>query len=33
MEEKSGNYTISYVSTGGQLEMYFFTKGGSKEII
>lgn len=28
-----GNYTISYVSTGGQLEMYFFTKGGSKEII
>ena len=28
-----GNYTLTYVSTGGKLEMYFFTKGGAKEII
>jgi hypothetical protein len=28
-----GNYTLTYVTTGGQLEIYFFTKGSSKEII
>jgi len=27
------NHTLTYLSTGGQLEMYFFTKGSSKEII
>jgi len=28
-----GNTTLSYLTTGGALEMYFFTKGSSKEII
>jgi alpha-glucosidase (family GH31 glycosyl hydrolase) len=32
-EKLDGNFSLSYVSTGGQLEMYFFTKGSSKEII
>jgi len=29
----TNNFTLSYVSTGGVLEMYFFTKGSAKEII
>jgi alpha-glucosidase (family GH31 glycosyl hydrolase) len=32
-EKVDGNFSLSYVSTGGLLEMYFFTKGSSKEII
>ena len=27
------NATLTYITTGGQLEMYFFTKGNAKQII
>ena len=32
-KKADGNYTLTYLTTGGQMEMYFFTKGNSKEII
>jgi alpha-glucosidase (family GH31 glycosyl hydrolase) len=31
--KEGANATLTYITTGGELEIYFFTKGNAKEII